>query len=106
MQVCGLRGSWRSLVGAAVILSAAFMGSVSEPLRAQQEGGATLAGTILDSAGKTVEGATVTVKNDAASLSRTVDSDASGAFSVAGLPAGSYNVEATAPGFARSFHLG
>jgi len=106
MQVCGLQRSWRSLVGAAVILSAAFMGSVSPPLRAQQEGGATLAGTILDSAGKTVEGARVTMKNDAASLSRTVDSDASGAFSVTGLPAGSYNVDATAPGFARNTHLG
>jgi len=78
------------------------------PLRAQ-EGGATLTGTILYQAGKTVSGATVIVKNDSNSvsaLSRTTESDASGHFSATGLPAGAYNVEATAPGFARNTRIG
>jgi iron complex outermembrane receptor protein len=70
------------------------------PLRAQDSGSASLAGTVLDQAGKTVEGATVTVRSD--SVPRRTDSDSSGHFSFTGLPAGTYTVETTAPGFAKN----
>jgi iron complex outermembrane receptor protein len=75
------------------------------PLRAQG-GGAALAGTILDQAGKTVQGASVVIKSDSTADSRTVESDADGHFSATGLAAGTYNVEVTAPGFARNIRLG
>jgi iron complex outermembrane receptor protein len=70
-------------------------------LRAQ-EGSATLSGTILDQAGKAIQGATVTAKNDSAAVSRTADTDANGHFSITGLPARTYTVETTATGFARN----
>ncbi len=70
-------------------------------LEAQQDAGAvTLAGTILDQAGKAIEGATVTLRNE--SVARTAESDSSGRFSFTGLPGGTYTVETTAPGFAKN----
>jgi iron complex outermembrane receptor protein len=68
-------------------------------LRAQTEAGA-LSGTILDQAGKAVQGASVTAKNDAAT--RSTQSDGAGHFSITGLPVGTYSVETTAVGFARN----
>jgi iron complex outermembrane receptor protein len=70
-------------------------------LQAQNAGTATIAGTVLDPAGKSVQGANVTVKNEAATVAQTT-TDAEGKFSAAGLPAGAYTVETTAPGFALS----
>jgi iron complex outermembrane receptor protein len=60
---------------------------------------AKLEGTILDAQGKAVVNAVVTVKNGSAG--KTTRSDAGGHYAVDGLPAGSYTVEATAPGFAK-----
>jgi iron complex outermembrane recepter protein len=71
-------------------------------LRAQDAGPRTLAGTILDQVGKTVEGATVTARSSSGSFTRTAPSDGSGHFSFTGLPAGNYTVETTAPGFAKN----
>ncbi len=75
------------------------------PLRAQ-DGSATIAGTVLDQAGKSVQGAEVTVRNDSASVSRTATTDPDGRFSAAGLAAGNYTIETTAAGFARNTRLG
>jgi iron complex outermembrane receptor protein len=69
-----------------------------------QDGGSVLAGTVLDQAGKTIQGATIAAKNDSGAVSKGADSDANGHFSVAGLAAGSYTVETTATGFARNTH--
>jgi iron complex outermembrane receptor protein len=62
----------------------------------------TIAGTILDQAAKPVPGASVTVKSDGGSVSGTATSDSEGKYSVSGIGAGDYSVEATAPGFAVS----
>jgi iron complex outermembrane receptor protein len=73
------------------------------PLQAQQDvTGATLAGTVLDQAGKAILEATVVVKNDATGATRNVKTDAEGRFSATGLPPGSYTVEAVATGFAKN----
>lgn len=69
-------------------------------LRAQS--GGTITGTIVDQASKVVNGATITVKNDSGASAGTTATDADGHFSVSGLAAGTYDVEATAPGFALS----
>ena len=64
----------------------------------------TISGTILDQAGKAVPGAAVTVKSETAT-SGTGTSDSDGKFSVTGLGAGEYSVEASAPGFAARARL-
>ncbi|HWE52147.1 MAG TPA: TonB-dependent receptor [Bryobacteraceae bacterium] len=66
---------------------------------------AQIAGTVLDQAGKTIQGAEVVVKNDAA-VANTTTTDADGRFSATGLSAGSYTVETSAPGFARNVRSG
>jgi iron complex outermembrane recepter protein len=70
-----------------------------------QNGGGTVAGNIVDQAGKPVEGAIVSVLAGAA-VSGTATADANGHFSVNGLAPGTYTVETTSPGFARNTRLG
>ncbi len=66
-----------------------------------------LAGTIVDQAGKPIEGAIVTIKKTEGGLvNGTSTADAQGHFSVSSLAAGTYSVEVTSPGFARSTRLG
>jgi iron complex outermembrane receptor protein len=71
-----------------------------------QTGGAAIAGTVIDQAGKTVEGAAVVVKNDAGAAISMATTDAAGHFSAAGLAPGTYTVETSAPGFALNSRLG
>ncbi|PWU10146.1 MAG: TonB-dependent receptor, partial [Terriglobia bacterium] len=66
----------------------------------------TITGTVLDVSGKPIPGAGVTVKNESLGLPRNLVSDPEGKFSVSGLPAGTYTVEASAPSFATSRRTG
>src|ERR1035437_3078937 len=51
---------------------------------------ASITGTVKDSSGAVVQGATITVKSLESGLTRTAESDASGNFSVPSLPVGQY----------------
>ena len=62
---------------------------------------ATLQGTVSDVKGAVVPNATVTVRSQATSLERTVQTDSNGNYQVAALPAGVYTVEVQAQGFKR-----
>ena len=79
---------------------------VSPTLLAQAESGATLTGSVLDQSGTALPGAVVAVKDEAAGLTHKTITDANGHYSVAGLPAGVYTIEASAPNFATSRHQG
>src|SRR5437764_9203775 len=59
----------------------------------------SIQGTVTDATGAALPNTTVTVKNTAQSIVRTVTTDASGNYNVASLPPGPYVVEAQAPGF-------
>ena len=87
------------------ILAAAIAVAASlTPLQAQSGGAIT--GTVIDQAAKSIQGAAVTVKSDAGSVSGTTTSGAEGRFSISNLAAGTYTVEATSPGFALSTRRG
>ena len=60
----------------------------------------TLRGRVLDPSRASVPGAVVTVTGPG-SLVKTAETDASGSYSVPGLPAGTYSVRAAAPGFSQ-----
>src|SRR5258708_14149618 len=60
---------------------------------------ATLQGTVTDQKGAVVPNATVIVRNQATSIERNVQTDNSGNYQVAALPAGAYSVEVQAQGF-------
>ena len=71
-----------------------------------QSGDATVTGSVLDVTGKAIAGAAVSVRSESTGLARSASSDGEGRFSVAGLPAGDYSVEASAPSFATSRRTG
>src|SRR5512142_1118519 len=64
-----------------------------------QSDNASITGTITDSSGAVVPGATVTITNEATGLARTVNSNDTGFYAVTNLPPGNYTVSATAQGF-------
>jgi iron complex outermembrane receptor protein len=86
-------------LGAALLLAAAA-------LPAQTAGTGTISGSIADVSAKPIPGAVLSVKNESTGTPRVVVADQEGKFSVAGLPAGSYTVEASAPSFASSRRVG
>src|SRR5439155_24459874 len=67
------------------------------PVGAQTTG--VITGTITDSTGAVVPGATVTVRNMGTAEERVVEGNASGFYIAYSLPVGTYEVEATATGF-------
>ena len=89
----GLKTFLAQRAGAAVLLCAAPAISLAQSTQA------TIVGTILDSSGAVVPGATVTVTNADANSARTVTSDSAGNYQVLDLTAGSYSVRISAPGF-------
>src|ERR1700687_5862621 len=99
----GSCGRWSCVV--TLSLFTLFCGAGVIPLLGQQDA-APIAGTVLDQTGKAIQGATVVVKNEATGLSRTVTTDSEGHFSASGLPNGTYTIETTAAGFARSSRSG
>jgi len=87
-------------------------GTVSEPagrggaagLRIEHDRGpfngrAEITGTVTDSTGAVIPGATITVKQSGSGETRTARADASGEFSLAGLAPGSYKAEISSQGF-------
>src|SRR5437764_4589280 len=59
----------------------------------------TVLGSVTDSSGGAVPGATVTVKNQGTSIERSLTTNESGDYRIAGLEAGVYQVSITAQGF-------
>src|SRR5688572_14800526 len=64
-----------------------------------QVGGATLLGTIADTAGMPIPGTTVTATNLQTGVVVTIITNTVGEYQFTGLPAGSYVVRAELPGF-------
>ncbi len=107
-----MQGKW-SLVGsrsrgttAATVTLAALLAG---PVVAEQTGPGSVTGAVLDPLGARVPGATVTLLRDGKAVGET-SSDGKGQFSLSGLEAGRYQLEAKASGFepqsARPFFVG
>ena len=87
-------------VGAAAACVAVLAGAAGPaPLAAGQGDSGSLMGTVTDELGGVLPGATVTARNAVTGLARNAVSDAGGAYEIAVLPAGSYELEASLPGF-------
>ena len=83
-----------ALVGAGV----AAAGLAVAPAAAQDYTSGSLAGTITDEAGNTVQGAVVTITSAAQGFTRTANSSANGGFRFASLPTGRYEIRVEASG--------
>lgn len=66
----------------------------------------TISGTVTDSSGAVVSGATVTVKNDATQVTKTAETSSAGSYTVTDLIPGTYTVTMDLPGFQSSVHNG
>lgn len=73
--------------------------AVPAALLAQTAGEGTITGTVTDSSGAVVAGATVKATNAATNISTTRTSTSAGAYTIAPIPAGIYSVQITAKGF-------
>src|SRR5579871_1920037 len=88
-------GAWRGLLALVVIALLTASGSIS--LQAQSTG--TLSGKVLDQSGNTVLGAAIAIRGLGADVPAAV-TNAEGQFTISGLPAGTYSLQASAAGFA------
>src|SRR5687767_5216173 len=59
----------------------------------------SIVGAIDDQTGSSVPKATITITNKGTGLTRSVEADDQGRFSLLNVPAGSYDLKVTAPGF-------
>lgn len=70
-----------------------------QPARLRAQAGPVLSGTVTDSAGKTVSGAKVTVKNLASGQTAQAETNADGKYSVTDLAPGEYELSVVAEGY-------
>ena len=87
----------RSLCRIAIWIAVACLSS-SSPAWAQ----ASITGMVNDELGGAIAGATITVRSAAGAVTQTTTTDAGGAFSIASLPSGRYEITADSPLFPRS----
>ena len=85
---------------------AALLLWLSCPYRLYAEQAGTVSGTVSDQTGKAIQDAVVEVKAEGTGNSRSVISDAEGKFAIADLPAGTYTIRVSAPGFALTTRSG
>jgi iron complex outermembrane receptor protein len=87
----------RSSVTPLVVLLVVLIGSSRAPLHAQ--GGSNITGTVRDSTGSVVPGATLTATNAATRAQRTAVTDGEGRYQLTGLPTGRYDIRVVLSGF-------
>jgi Carboxypeptidase regulatory-like domain len=75
--------------------------SGSQPQQSETRANGCISGTVLDSNGAEVTGATVYLENVESRLQRTLTTDDSGAFSFASIEPGRFTIAISAPGFTR-----
>jgi outer membrane receptor protein involved in Fe transport len=83
-----------------LFMALAFLGFGSRPTYGQAEAG-SVSGTVRDSSGAVVAGATVTVKNVATSVERSAQTGETGQYIIPGLNPGIYDVTVTSAGFSK-----
>ena len=83
----------------AVLLLLIGLAATPRPAFAQGGVSATLSGTVFDSSGAVVPGATITAKNKATASAMTAVSGTDGLFTIPALEPGNYTVTITLQGF-------
>src|SRR5712692_1038961 len=100
------RSSYRPAVWVAIVVGLIGLIALGDcPVRAQGFA-AAITGTVKDTSGAAVPGAMVTVKHLETGLTRTVEVEATGNYSVSSLPVGEYELTAEKMGFQREVRRG
>jgi Carboxypeptidase regulatory-like domain len=96
----GVRAGTSSLAALVLVLSLAVLSEIAwAPIARAQSFRGSIVGTVLDETQAPVPGATVTAKNQATGLARTIISDEAGNYAIPQLPVGPYTVSVTKSGF-------
>lgn len=95
--------SSRALIGPAILVIVILFGP--NPAYAQSTGG-RMRGTVTDPSGGAVNGATVTLVNEATNASRKTESGANGEYLFLEVPIGTYEIDVTMQGFKRYVRKG
>src|SRR5690349_22654831 len=98
------RRSCARLLGVTLLLGLGAL--LSDRMSAQGSTNATVLGTVTDSAGAVVPNASVQVKNVGTGSVQQTATDGQGRYTIADLPIGTYEAQATAPGFQTTVRRG
>src|SRR5438093_4126314 len=105
-----MKQSWTISVLRCAVVAVALLAWLSPRPAAAQAVSGTIFGTVYDSSGAALPGATVTLANTATGLTRSVVSDSKGEYTAPSLPTGTYSVTAEMSGFKKTsmsnVHLG
>jgi len=93
-----IMSTWYQVLGLCVCIS--LLSAAPPRLQAQQDGPASITGTVIDSHGLVIPDATVVAKNQTTGAATQAKADSVGHFVVTGIPAGRYMLVVTAKGFA------
>src|SRR6266852_8307445 len=88
-----------NMLGVASLLLCAMIAVLVLPLASRAQDTGYISGTVTDKSGAAVAGAEGVVNNLGGSLTRTTTTNTDGAYVVAALPGGTYNLTVTAKGF-------
>ncbi|MGB4785229.1 MAG: carboxypeptidase-like regulatory domain-containing protein, partial [Candidatus Acidiferrum sp.] len=88
-----------NMLGVASLLLCAMIAVLVLPLASRAQDTGYISGTVTDKSGAAVAGAEIVVNNVGGSLTRTTTTNTDGAYVVAALPGGTYNLVVTAKGF-------
>src|SRR6266436_5456928 len=88
-----------NMLGVVSLLLCAMIVVLILPLASRAQDTGYISGTVTDKSGAAVAGAEVVVNNVGGSLTRTTTTNTDGAYVVAALPGGTYNLVVTAKGF-------
>src|SRR6202521_3485874 len=88
----------KNILGAARLWLAALVLALPLPLASRAQDTGYISGTVADKSGAAVTGAEIAVASVGGSLTRTTTSNADGAYTVAGLPGGTYDIKVTSKG--------
>jgi len=91
--------STKSVLNAFFLFTLLALLAVPSALKAQTAGEGAITGTVSDSTGAVIPGATVTATNAATNVATTRTSSSAGAFTIAPIPPGIYSVQIAAKGF-------
>jgi hypothetical protein len=89
----------RSLLGVACLLACALVVALGLPMASRAQDTGYISGTVTDKSGAAVAGAEVVISSVGGNLTRTASTNADGAYVVAALSGGAYDIKVTAKGF-------